>query len=300
MSHIWTFSASSEPYLQRCIAAAPPPDINNKWFQKFGKKDLSAPAESAFEDNQNTANNFENNSSEMEKDATISEDIMDKIKSESMVPEYVIQECTNNPALIKKMAQQLSTNTVEKLFEHIYSKKDGETEFLIFITKFLPTFIKVHNYSRQCLDLLESSNKYPQVFKKLLEILINDTEIPNEVLINYLARLNEESLTTLIKTLSNVEITSEGFSKNVFAIFTAYENCIKTDIIQNYIQSMIIKHSLSCASDNGFGRLFLLFLQTEKTMGRKGNIKVLEECLEIHRSPFKDIALCNLKEINIE
>lgn len=38
MSQIWTFSPSSEIQLQKCIAAALPPDENNKWVQKFFRK----------------------------------------------------------------------------------------------------------------------------------------------------------------------------------------------------------------------------------------------------------------------
>lgn len=316
MSDNWTFSPSSMPYLQRCIAVAPPPDPNSKWIQKFGKKvtqiesvtnenatidkNLSNTQIESVTNETATVDKNEGNLLNTEKYAAITyEDFFDTIESESTLPvEYIMEECTKYPGLIPKMAEKLSSNTVELLFKHIYSMKDVETMFLCtFISTFLRTFIKVQ-YSRLCIDLLVKLNEqYPQIFKELLQTLVNDTEIPNEVLDNYIAVLNEESITSFIKTFSTIDISSEVFTQNVSMLYTAYKNCIKNDFIQNYIQKVLVQHSKPCASDRNYGRLFLTFLQSEKAMGRKGDIQILEKCLDAHRSVFRRPCLLLLKQI---
>lgn len=291
----WTFSPSSELYLRRCIAAAPQPDLDNKWYQKLGVKDSPV-----LDKNIEKPANVGNNSHEVGKEAPLInyEDFFDTIESESTVPlEYVMKECNKNPELVTKMAEKLSINKVEQLFKHIFHKKDIENNFLkTFSIHFLPTYFREHT-SRLCIDLLVKLNEeYPEIFQELLEILMNDTQLPNQVLKNYIAALNETSVTSFMQNLSSIELTLEGFSHNVLVIYLAYKDCIKNDQIQNYIQKMIVQYSKGSVTDRNFGRLFLTYLQSEKALERNVSIQILE-CLEAHRSPFKRPCSMLLKEI---
>lgn len=294
MSNLWTFSPSSDVYLQRCIAAAPPPDPTNKWFQKFGKKTAIEPTESTKD-----KRIVEHKISEEKKDETVNyEDFFDAIMSESNIPvEYILVECTKNTDLVPILAEKITPHSVEQLFKDIFSRDDVESRFLPFITSFLPAFFKLNN-SRLCTELLTRTSEYSHLFKELLETIINDTEAPKKVLNNYISSLNEQSATNFMKNLSQIEITEDGFLQNVFALYTAYKESNKDDLIQNYIKTLIIQHGNICASDRNFGRLFFLYLQAEKSLDRKVDTKVLEECLETHTSPFKRPCCNLLKEIN--
>lgn len=300
MSHIWTFSPSSEPLLQRCIEAALLQETDNEWTQHFGRTNFTTKPDPPAEKTISTAEIIEIPPSQAEeKKPQVSvtyEDFFSSIENEIRL-DYITKECSINPDLLSIMAQKLSINIVEKLFNQVFASKDIENRFLIdLFHKFLPQHIKFQN-SRLCIDLLTKINeKYPEMFQTLLRILLEDVEIPNQVLNNYIATLDEQKVTIFMENLTTIELSSGSFTHNILTIYTAYKNCKHTEKIQSYIKTNLLQHSKSCTSDRNYGRLFLAYLQTEKLLEHEIS-KNLEDCLEIHHSPFKRPCTMLIKEL---
>lgn len=300
MSNIWTFSPTSENLLRRCIEAALLQETDNKWIQKFGCKTAPPLLKS---------NNIEENlaatviemtpSSEKTQETKVLvsyDDFFDTIESEINI-DLIVKECSKNPDLLVKMAQRLPVNIVEKLFNIIFASEGKDHSiFIDFFHKFLPLYIKLQ-YSCICIDIMTKTNEtYPEIFQKLLRILLEDTEIPNQVLNNYMSTLDGNKLTNFMENVTVLELSSESFVHNILTIYTAYKDCSKTANIQNWIHTNLLRHSKECVSENNYGRLFLAFLQVEKSLEHFIS-RQLAKCLEEHHSPFKKPCAMLVKEL---
>lgn len=264
MANIWSFSPESKSLLQRCLNAAAPPDESNKWLQKFGPRNLDLIKD--FEDTIVVNDSPDTTHSPIVQDKQ-DEDILIVVQ-EFLDPDfdlvlrfdYFVNKCIKTPKLLTNLAQNLPTNTVERLFQHIFDSNDLNNQFLeYFYVNFLHTYIKRDN-SRFCTNaLLKIYNKYPQYLKLALKVILKDLEVKNNVVNNFISNLNANDQTEFLNLITDIEFTSEEFSHNLFNIYTAYKSCLKSDFLQNCMFLCLKKHSNFCCNDKNYGKLLLSF-----------------------------------------
>lgn len=307
MSHIWTFAQSSEGLLKRCIDAAAPEDPGNKWVKHLKRKRLNP----IISDSIINAGNVKI----YKEDCEPLPDVKEEVKPEILESEiddtlfeniendpiyhldFLIEKCVLNQKLVIELAEKLSGSTVEKICNHLFSKKDANVIFLqYFYELFFPTYLK-REYSLFSLDLLiKAENSNPLLFKKLLQILFKNLEIPSKVLQDFFQNLNEQKKIEFTSNLIETDLSNKEFSHHLFTIYIAYKDSKKNDRINNFIFTNLIKNSQNCVSEKNYGRLLLLFLQVMKENPRN-DMKKLENVMEIHRTPFKKPCLNIFKEI---
>ncbi|XP_059047345.1 uncharacterized protein LOC131842792 [Achroia grisella] len=314
MSDIWNFHPLLEQQIHQFITSAPQPDENNKWFKKFGHKAISLTCNENLEilskkrPNQECVKKIpepthspENKRRKIISDKQQNFDEFLEIVENSPILQfnYLIEECLNDNSLFIKLAEQLSTNCVEKICKHVYENKNTNSVFIHNFHKFfIPTFLK-RDYSCISLDILVRAHaNYPTAFKPLLHTIIKDLDISNKILQEFINSIDEIKQTQLILDISDIELTAEEFVNNIFSIYTAYKNSEKNSQIQNYILNNLLLCGHSCSNDKQYGRLLLAFLQAEKQLNMCHNYGNIEKIIEINRTPFKRPCQNAFKELN--
>ncbi|KAH9635892.1 hypothetical protein HF086_002452 [Spodoptera exigua] len=292
MSHIWTFAPESQALLNRCLNAASPPDPGNKWLQKFGPQNLDLIKKSNETIIVNDSPEYDDVPATQENtDANLTNDVEHFLDPEISILtkfEGLVGKSIKTPKILGKLADTLPTSTAEQWIEHILSAESLNTDFLtLFYKYFIPTYVKREN-SRFCTDtLIKTHEKYPQLLKISLKIILKETERENNVINDFFSSLNADELTNLIEFISDIDLNSEQYTYILFNIHTAYKSCNKTDNVQNYIFSLLKNCNNFCSSDKNYGKILLAYLQHEKKLRRNIDIILLEELVERHKTPFK-------------
>lgn len=314
MSDIWTFSASSQQQLLRCIKSAKPPNENNKWLIRFGRRNIDS---NFARDRSNlveeitidlSAPDVDNPLPAEEPDKVASspenyEEILEVIEQEPVLKfQYLVEESMKNSNLLVKLARSLSLASIEKISRHIFDSIYKNSLFIQqFHELFIPELLK-RELNWLSLDVVVRSHQvYPESFKILLNIIVKDTQISNKVLQDLVASFSEKEMTKLMSDISEIELTTEQFLHNIFSIYMIYKDCEKATHIQNYINSITSQNYHHCISDKNFGRLLLSFLQAQKQLKCHLDFVNMERIIESHRSPFKRpcaMVLNELKMIN--
>ncbi|XP_045783222.1 uncharacterized protein LOC123879514 [Maniola jurtina] len=312
---LWQFLESSQPLLKRCMELATV-ESNNKWIQKFGNKSEHFGKDEVSDTNTvNHQNDINDEAIPITNDPIEAMDIDEKpifnpvrVKLErddisreilDLEPithfDYILEKCLENPNLYQILAEELPLNSIEKLFKHIYDTKNVNSTFLEnFYTIFFPAFLK-REPTRLSLDLLIKGKCYPLFHKHLLLIIFKDTELPSNILHDFVSTLNMNEQTEFLITLSHSDVPKEAFLYHLVTIHTAYKNSLKNNELQNYILAKLGHISENCATDKNYGRFLLNFLQSHKDY--RTNITEIESIVETHRSAFKKPCLNILNEI---
>ncbi|XP_052748220.1 uncharacterized protein LOC128200092 [Galleria mellonella] len=314
MSDIWTFHPLSEDEVLKCIALAPRPNDNNKWFRRFGHKliapccndeNILSPKTNDRVEKKSKTPDPEDCPLEIEKNKIDSnekhfEDFLEAVENDPILQfNSLVEECLKDNVLLTKLAQKLTTFSVEKICKHIYENENINSAFLeIFHKYFVPAYLK-REHSCISLDILVRAHaKYPVLFKTLLCTILKDPEIPNLFFQDFISSIDETEQTKLLLDISNFELRTEEFINNIFSIYTAYKNSEKTDRIQTFILDHILQCGHICSNDKHFGRLLLAFLQAEKHLNICQNYGNIERIIEIHKSPFRRPCWNIFKELN--
>ncbi|CAG4980617.1 unnamed protein product [Parnassius apollo] len=320
MSGIWKFSSFSEPLVQKLLQTANELENNNKWSQKFkhvNKSYLDYYSEQNTNEDRLNVNEYKtkrlecNLSPKVLTECDIGEDtpdltnikikqnVCDAIEAEPVVQfDYMVEECTKNPTIVANLAEHLTISATEKIFHTTLTKDNVNIKFIsVFFNNFFPIFLK-REQSWFALDLLHKSNKiYPEVFRPVLIEIIKDTNIPSKIVQEFVQSSSLEFQKDFISLIMHIEFTSKMFLHHLYTLYLVYKDCTKTEIIQNYFQSKLIENAPSCINEKNYGRLLLLFLQSQKVMGLSLNHVMLERVIELHKSPFKRPCLTVLNDI---
>lgn len=309
LSYIWTFSPVSRPLLERFLNAASmlPPDDTNKWLQRFGhiNTDLSKETDHTASIEDCLELEIIPNPVDLQKDVEMLEDVgelvqvlLDKETHIESKFDHIFKKCRVTPKLLAKLAENLPSDIIEKLTFHIFDTTNNCNEFLkYFYQYFVPVFIRKHN-SRLCTELLIKTNKlHMDCFKIILKVILQDINIQNSVLNDYILTLNGDQQTKLLNDIYNIDVSDKEFLHNVFNIYTAYRTCNKTESLQKKLFSLLKSHSLHCSANKSYGKLLLAYLQQEKDLKINCNYKEIENIIEIHTSSFKRPCLSILEEI---
>lgn len=307
MSLSWTFAPSSEALLKRCLDAAAPENLENKWVKHFKKKRLNL-LKSEPKPN-NSVDKIKKGDIALLPDAKedtkpvilyseIDETFFESIETEPIFHfDFLVEKCVKDHKLFIELAEKLSGNTVEKICNHILSKKEVNEIFLEqFYTSFFPAYLE-QEYSLVSLDLLVRAEKSnPSLFKKLLKLLFKNIEIPSKLFQDFFETLNEHKKSEFTSSLLEIDLSPKEFNHHLFTIYIAYKDSKKTDRINNFIFTNLLRNCEDCVSNKNYGKLILVFLQVMKDNPRN-DIKKLEKVLEMHRSPFKKPCLNIFNEI---
>ncbi|XP_047542911.1 uncharacterized protein LOC125075258 [Vanessa atalanta] len=291
---LWQFSESSLPLLKRCIEASKL-DLNNKWIKRFGSYN-HLDMKNVVNENDNKAipipspenTNTDNKETLIQDKDEISDDIWREIIDIDPISQfdYLVENCLKHSALYTMLAEKLSLTSVEKLCNHIFETNVLNLTFLQkFYTSFLPVYLK-REYTRTSLDIIIKAEKYnSDIFKYLLELIIKDTELPGQVIQQYISTIDTKSQLELMKNIILFNLSNEVFMHHLYSIHILYKNCEKTDYIQQFILTKLSNVSQHCVNDKNYGRLLLTYLQAQKKFNK--NYTVIQKIIDLHRSPFK-------------
>ncbi|KAG6464133.1 hypothetical protein O3G_MSEX014302 [Manduca sexta] len=285
---MYTFCPSSEALLAKCIAAAPPPNPNNKWMLAF-RRNIEEPKHNL------NLSRGEKNPVVLTCDVVMNdecmndyEELIDAIETDPTSRwDYIVEECTKNPNLFVLLSERLTTPSIDKLCKHVIITKNSFEFLENFCKHFLVNCIK-REYNRLYLDFfVEIHKEHEELYKIMLQIILQDTDIPEKMLSDFITFLNEDEQKEFIKNILHIKLTSENFVHYLPTILNAYKISKNSDETQNYIFSLLVQHNDVCRNNKQYGKLFLAFLQTEKAMGRVLNLKYLKDLLENHITPFR-------------
>lgn len=314
MSNIWRFSSSSEPLVRKLIETANTLNDNNKWSEKF--RHVTEACRNYFSD-ENTIAALSDDNENLEGPelnitpeiaCEIGEELMDTnfdadfcncIEAEPVTRfDFMMEECLKHPNLINALANHLSVNAIEKIFDTILLRTDVGLEFVsIFIQMFFPIFLK-REQSWLALDLLLKTNKaFPESFKPLLIQLMSDVNIPSNIL-QELLQSSVDLQKEFLGIILHINFTEEMFKHHLYALYIAYKDCIKTETIQNFMQTKLIENAPRCSDEKNYGRLLLTFLQAQKGLTFQTNCITLQRVIEQHKSSFKRPCMTVLNEIS--
>ncbi|CAG9790666.1 unnamed protein product [Diatraea saccharalis] len=313
MSEIWNFSPSLQFEVELCLSTVSNNE-NNKWLKAFGhcKFNLVHPPRPAEHNNSEIeGRNASTIIVSAEKDHAVVDNAKTTITDNETIEKiceclhtdlssrynFMIEECLKNPNLLVKLACHLNINTVEKICKFVFESNNVNKDFLVLFFKvFLPAYIK-RGYSCHTLDLLLCGSKFSLEFDIFIRKILKDCNIPNNFLQDYVKMLNGEQQSRYLLLLANLDLSSEQFVHNLFSIYLAYKDCVKSDKIQCLIQSLLYEYSNNCISDKNYGRLLLSFLQTVKSCKGNFNREYVEKIITLHRSPFKRPCLTIFNEL---
>lgn len=300
MNTIWNFSSSSQELLQKCLAAAGPPDENNKWVNEF-KRDAIQITEVVKINDSPPIN-------EMDVEASINEEQRNLTSSEVLLLEAIEENKSleyddiTNRNLSKNcliaLAKKLPVPSVNAWLKHILSCPTKDDVFIEnVLTIFFPVFLKRH-YSRFCLDFLtEFSSVQPVYYSLVINLLLKDVNIPETVLHDFVAKLDEGGKTKFMNNMAGTDLSSEIFEHNLTTILIAYNSCTKSDTVQNFISQSLVQHAEFCKSNKHYGELLLQYLHNEVKMSRTIDTNVFSNIIEKHTSIYKRICMKTLNEI---
>lgn len=287
MSQIWTFSPSSEIQLQKCIAAALPPDENNKWVQKFFRKLDENSTTHNLTEQQHERLNISENTPETDSQDNYKE-FIEIIENESILRfEDIEEECCKNRNLLVYLAEQLSSPSVEKFCKQLHSKTTSDVFLTNVYTKFIPTIIK-REYNRYIIDFLVLSRENRKGYLEILiDIVIRDTAISRNVLNDYILTLNKQERVEFMKRILDMDLSAECFAYNIPVVYNIYKECSKSHDVQCKMLPKLLEYGLHCKNDRHYGKMLLAFLQTEQSIDKKANEKAIKQVVEKHRSAFR-------------
>lgn len=281
LSNIWQFSSSSELYLQRLQNSIDCKETN-KWLGKFknGTKNIRMVEEPVISESDKPV-------IEEEKQKQLPADIIDLDPVNNFTE--IIHMCTENTNTYCLLANSLSYQSIEKLYNYILNTNVNKTFLEHFYKLTLPIIFK-KEYS---IDLLLKIYEHEE-FKIFLQSILCDKEVPCMIMQEFIKTLNSEEKTKLIQILINIDLPREIFIYHLFTLYTAYKDCIKIQSIQDYIHAKLAQIAEDCVQDKNYGRLLLAYVQSQKSLIK---IKDIEELINIHRSPFKRPCLNSLTPI---
>ena len=129
--------------------------------------------------------------------------------------EYVEREAVKNVILIPRMALYLSEEAVEAICDKIFTRHNINEQFVtLFYKYFFHVYVK-RDCSWSSLQILfKASQAYPQHFKTAIREMMVDSQFPSNILRDYIRCLKQEDCKTLLKTVSELQLTPEQFNRN--------------------------------------------------------------------------------------
>lgn len=121
-----------------------------------------------------------------------------------------------------------------------------------------------------------------------------DTELPNNILLDYVETLNEKDCTDLMEVVCEIQLALDQFNHNLPVIYLIYKKCRKNDSIFQYIHANLELYNLYCAYNKNYGRLLLCFIQN--LSGFDVRIRVLKRMTENHCTFYKNACVMALEK----
>ncbi|CAG9790667.1 unnamed protein product [Diatraea saccharalis] len=179
-----------------------------------------------------------------------------------MYIDHFMQECYLHPYQVTLLAQILSPAAVERMCRQIFSVKSLRTEFVeAFYTVFIPNYIK-RFYSWSIIDLLKRANvAYPGPFKKLVQNLMQNTEVHEDILKDYVINISAKDKNNVMTSVAGLRLTAHQFMRQLKTINILFKGSDKSTVICEFVVEHLQEYSCFCYKNKDFGRLLLTYLQ---------------------------------------
>ncbi|XP_061727338.1 uncharacterized protein LOC133532604 [Cydia pomonella] len=296
MSGGWRFCPATQTVVKNLKTRLTPEEREkrNKWLAEFKeecKTDFGMSLYSLLVTSANNRDKREAAEAEAEntKQVNPTEAFCESVEAEPVARfDYMLEEGTKNNMLFKILAERLSSHAVERICKHMFESKNLKMlELDSFFCNFFPIYLK-RAYSWFSLDIMVKANKaYPLSFRSLMLILLQDLEISNTMINDFVLTLDEAGKYEFMSIVMELELSTEEFIHNLISITSAYKGAEKTDRLQHYIYNSLIQYSTHCLSDWNYGRLLLAYLHSISHGQCSFDIRMMERLIEMHRSPFK-------------
>ena len=220
------------------------------------------------------------------------EDLANNYYDLQLLLQLLERETLMNFVVIPKMALCLSPKVIEKICNKIFSRKGVEEDFVkLFYEYFFRVYVKrVYSWSSLHL-LIKASKAYPEYFKTTIGAMFRDTEVPNNILLDYVRCLNQEDCTDLIITVWELLLTPEQFDHNLPVLCAIFKKCVVNDLIVRCVKTDLVLFNIHCARNQHYGRLLYLFIES-LAHGFCVSVRVIRRLIYSHQTSFR--WLCGL------
>lgn len=210
---------------------------------------------------------------------------------------YIQREAVKTVVFITRIALFLSAATLDKICGKIFSRKDVDDQFvkLWYEHFFCVYFKRVYSWSSLHL-LIKASKAYPAHFKITIKIMLMDTYLQNNILLDYIETLNKEDCTNLMKSVKEIPLTCEQFDHNLLVIYLVFKKCDKSESIIQYVHVNLEANYKFCANNKNYGRLLLCFI--ENLSGFNVNIRNVKQLAESHCTSYKSACMTALEKFS--
>lgn len=118
--------------------------------------------------------------------------------------------------------------------------------------------------------------------------MLMDTELPNNILLDYVESLRKEDCTDLMKDVCGLQLTLDQFIHNLPVIYLMYKKSQKNDIFFQHILANLELCNICCAYNENYGRLLLCLIQNLSRNDER-TLRVIEIIIENHFSIYKSV-----------
>lgn len=288
MEDLWNFSPRSEAYLQRFLGAANENRASeSRWVKFFANRDTLPASVSGItmkdhEDMDEEASVLNTTSTLSTSDIEKCKEMLDNLENQF---DNIVSLCLKNPDLLIVFTDNLSVILLETFLKHVFKQRCLEKQFLdIVFAKLLPVLISRHNSKWLYEVLSHAFLVHPDRFLTTILPLLLSKSVCEDYLLNFCKILPLDCKNCLMKHLCLTPMSADQFLRHINTIYELYKTVERTSDVNTYIYRSLYNSSDVCCNDKMYGRLLIMFLQTDNLNIEYRKLKIL---VDNHYSIFK-------------